>query len=308
MVAPWLQYEAYDIKFINNIVHDTDGAAVGVNGGYNILLAYNTFYRVGQRSHGLEVVFGLRSCDRDTAKCSVNRNNGGWGPVSTSTEEPIPDFSITIANNVLYNPVGYQSEWQHFAIYSPQSASPASNIPSPVKTDTNLIINGNLIWNGPANLPLGIDDGVCVENSNPTCNAVQLTNNNKINQLSTMSAPYLKNPATGDYRPVSGGSIMNTRSYNIQNFSDQGRPASVPTGDLNNLVNMDFSGKARSRNGPPGAYAKVNSPKNRPYMNKLICNNALTYAQNQCPYYSSNCDTAGASCGSGKTCFSVKCY
>jgi hypothetical protein len=42
MTAPWIQYEAYDIKFVNNIIHDTDGAGIGVNGGYNILMAYNT--------------------------------------------------------------------------------------------------------------------------------------------------------------------------------------------------------------------------------------------------------------------------
>ncbi|MFM7677997.1 MAG: right-handed parallel beta-helix repeat-containing protein, partial [Roseiflexaceae bacterium] len=40
MTSPWLHYEAYDIKFVNNIIHHTEGAGFGVNGGYNILLAY----------------------------------------------------------------------------------------------------------------------------------------------------------------------------------------------------------------------------------------------------------------------------
>lgn len=67
MVSPWLHYEAYDLKIVNNVIHDTAGAGFGVNGGYNILFAYNTLYRVGQRSHLLEFVFGGRTCDGDQA-------------------------------------------------------------------------------------------------------------------------------------------------------------------------------------------------------------------------------------------------
>src|SRR5258706_794028 len=82
MVAPWLQYEAYDVKVVNNLIHDTDGAGLGVNGGYNILLAYNTMYRVGNRDHVIEVVFGLGSCDGqltdpDQARCQTYLDAGG---------------------------------------------------------------------------------------------------------------------------------------------------------------------------------------------------------------------------------------
>jgi hypothetical protein len=45
MVRPWLQYEAYGIRVTNNIVYNTWGAGLGVAGGYNILMAYNTVYR-----------------------------------------------------------------------------------------------------------------------------------------------------------------------------------------------------------------------------------------------------------------------
>ena len=45
MVPPWTHYEAYDIKFTNNVLHDVDGAAFGVWGGFNILMAHNTAYR-----------------------------------------------------------------------------------------------------------------------------------------------------------------------------------------------------------------------------------------------------------------------
>ena len=61
MSAPWLHSEAYDMSFTNNIVYDTEGAGIGVNGGFNILMANNTLYRVGSRSHVIEVGFGSRS-------------------------------------------------------------------------------------------------------------------------------------------------------------------------------------------------------------------------------------------------------
>lgn len=38
MTPPWIQYEAYDIKVVNNLIYNVEGAGLGVNGGYNILL------------------------------------------------------------------------------------------------------------------------------------------------------------------------------------------------------------------------------------------------------------------------------
>ncbi|MCX6431469.1 MAG: right-handed parallel beta-helix repeat-containing protein [Actinobacteria bacterium] len=84
MSVPWLQYEAYGITITNNVVHDAEGAGFGVNGGYNVLIAYNTMYRIGTRDHLLEFVAGHRSCDgvpgdegRD--RCSAYLARGGWG-------------------------------------------------------------------------------------------------------------------------------------------------------------------------------------------------------------------------------------
>jgi hypothetical protein len=45
MVPPWLQYEAYSVRVTNNVVSKTLGAALGVAGGYDVLIAYNTAYR-----------------------------------------------------------------------------------------------------------------------------------------------------------------------------------------------------------------------------------------------------------------------
>jgi hypothetical protein len=33
MSSPWLHYEAYGVTVVNNVVHDVEGAGLGVNGG-----------------------------------------------------------------------------------------------------------------------------------------------------------------------------------------------------------------------------------------------------------------------------------
>jgi len=254
LVSPWLHYEAYDIKFVNNIVHDTQGAGMGVNGGYNILLAYNTLYRVGANSHLIEVVHGSRSCDGDAATCAANLSAGGWGTAAVGADgEPIPSRNVFIYNNILYNPPGYQSGWQHFAIYGPRTPSPGSNIPAPSRTDINLQIRGNLIWNGDASMPLGIEDPAqgC-QDANPTCNAAQLRADNAINTVE----PQLVNPAGGDFHPVPGGNVYDAVTYAIPDYdwSDAPTTPPVPAGNLSNQVPVDRAGRPRAASGPPGAY------------------------------------------------------
>ena len=246
MSAPWLQYETYDIKFVNNIIHDTEGAGMGVNGGYNILLAYNTLYRVGARSHLIEVVFGSRTCDGNSATCADHLAQGGWG-TTLPEDEPIPDRNIYIYNNVIYNPPGYQSEWQHFAIHGPRTPGETSNIPAPAVTDENLQIRGNWIWNGPKEHPLGIGDGQGCEASNPTCNPTQLLADNSINQ----DEPGFIKAATGDFRLV--GNVVPLLASNIPTFGAW-TPA-VPAGTFANEVSHDFDQQPRRADSLPGAYA-----------------------------------------------------
>ena len=193
MTAPWLQYEAYDITFTHNVIHDTQGAGIGVNGGTNIVMANNTMYRVGSRSHVIEVVFGLRSCDGDRAKCSTYLAQGGWGTNVPGREEPIPNKNVVIRDNVVLNPDGFQSQWQHFTVALPRTPSAGSNIPSPARADDGLQIFGNVIWNGPAGHPLGIEQPAL---------AADVAARNTINTV----RPVLVDPARGDYRvaPVAG--------------------------------------------------------------------------------------------------------
>jgi hypothetical protein len=254
LVSPWLHYEAYDIKFINNIIHDTQGAGMGVNGGYNILLAYNTLFRVGANSHVIEVVFGSRSCDEDAGRCAANLSAGGWGTSRVGAEgEPIPNRNVFIYNNIIYNPPGYQSQWQHFTIMGPRTPLAGSNIPSPALTDANLQIRGNMIWNGSADMPLGIEDASqgC-QNSNPTCNAAQLRADNAINTIQ----PQLVDPDGGDFRPVAGGNVFGVNTYPIPDFGweDVPAPLAIPLGDLINLISLDLEGVPRLLPGIPGAY------------------------------------------------------
>ena len=259
MTSPWLHYEAYAIQFVNNLVHDTVGAGFGVNGGYNILLAYNTLYRVGSRSHGLEFVFGSRSCDGDGPACAARQAAGGWGPSTVGGEEPIPNKNIYVYNNLLYNPPGFQSQWQHFAIYAPRTPNAGTNVPSPARTDENLRIRGNLIWNGRADLPLGIGDSEGCLSSNPTCNATQLLADNAINTVQ----PQLIDPANGNFRPVAGGNVYSAVTFPLPDFPAWANltPA-VPAGELANAVSVDRENTPRPASGPPGAYVGGGQPAN----------------------------------------------
>jgi hypothetical protein len=196
MVAPYLTFEASDIAFVHNVVHDTQGAGFGVNGGSNILLAHNTLYRVGARSHVIEVVHGLRSCDGDVAACTTFLAVGGWGTNVPGREESIPNENVSILNNVVLNPEGFVSQWQQFAVAAPRTPTAGSNIPAPARADTGLVIRGNVIWNGAPGHALGIDSPAL---------AADIAASNAINSL----RPVLVDPARGDYRLAPGFTLPN---------------------------------------------------------------------------------------------------
>lgn len=51
-------------QVFNNVIHDIDGPGLAVFGGYNLLIAHNTFYRVGQGTDFLMLIRpGRRTCD-----------------------------------------------------------------------------------------------------------------------------------------------------------------------------------------------------------------------------------------------------
>ncbi|MBF0634507.1 MAG: hypothetical protein HQK85_07620 [Nitrospinae bacterium] len=225
-----------------------------MNGGYNILLAFNTMHRVGERSHVIEAAFGSRSCDGDVARCAENLAMGGWGMTTAFADgEPIPNRNVYIYNNVVYNPAGYASAYQHFTIQGPRTPGGGSNIPSPAVTDANLQIRGNIIWNGGADMGLGVEDSEqgC-QPDNPTCNAAQLLADNAINR----GEPTLSNPDGGDYRPAAGSFIEGIPAVAIPDFgwSDAPSTPSAPEGTGSNSVPVNRAGEGRGGATRPGAY------------------------------------------------------
>jgi hypothetical protein len=249
MTAPWLTYEAYDIRVVNNIINNTDGAGLGVNGGYNILLAHNTLYNVGRRSHGIEVVFGMRSCDGQPGepgreRCQQYLDAGGWGTTEVDSGENhihIPNKNVFIYNNILYNPAGTRSEYQHFAIYGPRENLISSNVPLAV-SDANLQIKGNLIWNGDESLPLGIEEsGQGCQPANPACNAAQIRAENSINRLQ----PQFLDPENHDFTIV-GDWLLKHIGYTIPDFAWE--LSDIPAGQPGNQIERDFFGNQRIEN------------------------------------------------------------
>jgi hypothetical protein len=246
MVAPWLHYEAYDIAFTNNVIRDVEGAGMGVNGGFNILLAFNTLVNVGRRSHVIEVVHGLRSCDGDTATCSANLALGGWGTATVGREESIPNKNVVIVNNVVFNPDGVASRWQQFAVAAPRTPPAGSNIPSPARPDDGLVIRGNLIWNGPIGHSLGIET---------TALAADVATNNAINSI----RPAFADLARGDYRLAASFTPPATVAIPAFTWANAPTRPAVPTGRSDLSVRFDHTGAARIGPQAPGAFAAVGS-------------------------------------------------
>ncbi len=246
MTSPWLHYEAYDIAFTNNLIHDVEGAGFGVNGGYNILMAHNTLVNVGSRSHVIEAVFGLRSCDGDSATCQANLALGGWGPATVGAELPIPNKNVVIVNNVVYNPDGAGSRWEQFAVAAPRTTPAGSNIPSPARADDGLVIRGNLIWNGPVGHALGIDN---------TAIAADVVANNTINSVRPVFADF----ARGDYRLASSFVPPGTVAIPAFGWSDAPARPVIPVGRTDISVAFDYFGAARTGPQAPGAFARAGS-------------------------------------------------
>ena len=256
MTSPWIHYEAQDIKMFNNIIHDTQGAGLGVNGGFRILMAYNTLYRVGQRSHTVEFVFGERSCDGTNSECAARNSAGGWGPKAAGGDSTfIGNKSIRFFNNLVYNPSDYPSPDQFFAIYGPRTNAAASNAPT-AYADVDLQIKGNIMWSVPANMGalLGIEDtDEGCQPSNASCNATQIRNDNYFNNIEPQFI------SSSDFRPVNTPRLE--LAADIPNFDSTGTgltPAE-PLGDNNNQVAVDRGGVERSRF-ICGAYLNAESP------------------------------------------------
>ena len=255
MVSPYLHYELYNTKFVNNILHDTGVVGISANGGYNVLIAYNTLYRTGHDNHLFEVMHGRRGCDGDTAACQRNRLSGGWGNAGAEGEY-IPSAHVYVYNNLMYNPPGYASRWEQMAVQGAVTPPSNSNVPLPDVVDRDLQIRGNMIWNGPPDLTLLGGDGC--RRANLVCNETRILRDNTINQLK----PELISPDHGDFTPSANSTVLYSPAYAIPPFPGNDRPSPplAHQGDLNNLVTRDFFGDPRGKMSFAGAILPVSSP------------------------------------------------
>ncbi|MBI5833042.1 MAG: right-handed parallel beta-helix repeat-containing protein [Armatimonadetes bacterium] len=252
MVAPWLHYEAYDIKVVNNVLHDIEGVGLSAAGGYNILFAHNTLYRVGistQRGYVLaQFVHGSRSCDGNVAECQRLLGLGAWGTAvanPNATNEIIPNKHVFVYNNLFYNPAGTRTMDQHFDAHPPAvPGGEFQNVPNPSLADDDVRIAGNIVFNGPADLPLGLDNATHIDGA-------AVLAGNTIN----VAEPQLRAPAAGDYRPTNGGNVATARGVALPSFGWGDAPTTplVPSGLLANSVPLARDGTTRV-NARPGAY------------------------------------------------------
>jgi len=223
MVAPYLHYEAYGIRVVGNLIHDTEGAGLGINGGYNVLMAFNTLYRVGSRSHAVEFVQGGRSCDAanagdSTAPCAARRAAGGWGTTDAGGQW-IPNRHIYFVNNVVANPRGFSSQWSHFDVHSPATPPAGSGVSSPARADDDLVIRGNVFLNGNGSLDLGFNSDACTD-SNPGCNPTYVRAHNVFGP----STRVFRDPAHSDYRLLGGSAPLLAVAVSVPAFGWADRP------------------------------------------------------------------------------------
>jgi Right handed beta helix region len=194
MTAPFIRYEAYGIDVLDNSMTDIYGAAVGVNGGYGVVIARNRMWNVGARSHLIEIGYGSRSCDGQPGddgreRCQQNLDAGGWGTTRVddgTNYVRIPDRRVWVLGNVIDNP--RRQGDQLFSIAAPfAGAEQDGSGLGDVRVDDELHVAGNLI--AGRGLPTGADE--CAA---PDCSALA-----DRNDLSAGSGLF-RAPGRGDLR------------------------------------------------------------------------------------------------------------
>lgn len=256
MEPPWLTYEASNIRVINNIVHDVDGAAFGVAGASDTLIAYNTAYRIGARSHLIEVVLGRRGCDGApddadaVAACRAQLVRGGWGTTGEELEI-IPNRNVWFYDNVLINPSDFPTPDVHFQVHGCVDARTSeTNIPGPACAADGLVLAGNVILNGAEDVAL-FDEVAGCGGAGSSCAAAQLRGDNTIN----VAGLALIDPEAGDY--CVGRVPVGVTAVAIPDFPRDGsgaRSSGASAAMLSNAVTTNLRGEPRpAQGGRPGA-------------------------------------------------------
>jgi hypothetical protein len=216
MTPPFLHYEANGVVVARNTVVDAAGAGYGVNGGYNVLFLDNVAFQVGQRSHLVEVVYGLRSCDGSPEmndpvrlRCDRYLRSGGWGTTRVDSAPGgvinIPNRNVFFIGNVFSSPTNAWTGDQAFmSLRGPIGSQPGSRVPDQASGDSRLIFRRNIFWTQPAGIELGL--GSACQSGNPSCNSSQLRRDNLFNRWQ----PGLRRTASG--RLAAAGAAAGYRS------------------------------------------------------------------------------------------------
>ncbi len=280
MRSPWLHHEAYDIRFVNNLLTDIPGVGVSVAGGYNVLIANNTLVNVATSTEPgyplMSFVRGERNCTPTdelpdpVPVCRANADAGGWGPAVLSLGHPvIPNRRVLVIDNLMINLAGRQSAYSHFGFDGPVEV-PAGfrNIPQPSRVDDQLQMAGNVVWNGHAGMPTGAGEVACLD-TNPDCNDTQLRAANSINTVQ----PQLLAPTAGNHRPAAAGPLAGRRATPIPAFTWTDAPArpALPAGTLDNTVSRDIDGLLRPGAVSVGAYSSSDSMSTPRWIEALDC-------------------------------------
>jgi len=201
MEAPFTHYEAYGIAVLDNLITDVEGAGVGVNGGFQVLVAHNTMYDVGSRGHALEVAYGRRSCDGQPGdegreRCQQLLDGGAWGTTRVDDGDNfvrIPNRHVFFYNNLVLDPGVQVGADEHVHLDDPYAgtAQDGSGLGA-VVADEDVRFAGNVIWytNG----------GGTVSGLGGAADAAFLADN-----AVNVSVPLLADPGHGDFHPTGSG-------------------------------------------------------------------------------------------------------
>lgn len=130
------------------------------------------------------------------------------------------------------------------------TSTPPSD-PTPIPTPhSHTTRRGNLLWNGPADHPLGLGDTTGCRNSNPTCNEALIRSQNYVNTRRPVLTP--------SFRPTPGGGLggLPLLVRPLPAFPAWAAGNSAPAGTLANIVAADKSGALRAvaATDAPGAW------------------------------------------------------
>ena len=154
------------MRVVNNIIHDTYGAGLGSTAATTSSLPTTRF--IAWRSQPPDRVrMAARSCDGDGAGCQIAPRKVAGDRRSGDTA-PIPNRTLLSTTTTCSSPAGYQEPVA--ALHGAWASDPpVGRTCRPRRTDDNLRIAGNVIWNGPADhaaCRVG-EDGGCLT-ANPT--------------------------------------------------------------------------------------------------------------------------------------------